>query len=71
MKKGSSEVFTRTLVFGISPSRFGLPNPVAVTVIRYTGDESLKTIVGSVPAGLNLVGIVEFEQDEEQELYSV
>lgn len=59
------------LIYGLPAGFEGLETPVAITVVRYNNDDSLELACSTLPYGITLIGIAEFDSDETQDLYAV
>ncbi len=60
-------------MFGF-PNQYGSVNintVTAIALIRYSNKGSLELARGALPYGLEPIGLVEFGEDEHQELYEV
>jgi len=61
----------RGLVYGFPKGYGGFENPVAVALINYGDDNDLKLAKTHLPYGCELIGLVEFETDQDQSVYAV
>lgn len=71
LKNSTENGITRALVYGIGFGYGGAETPVAVTIINYSDKEAIRLASRSLPHGLSLIGVVEFDSDEDQDVYAV
>jgi len=71
LKNASDGDFSRTLLCGLPIGYGGLSHPIAVTIIRYNNNDSISEALRVLPYGVSVIGVVEFESDEEQDVYAV
>jgi len=72
LKRSTAADIQRGLLFGIPDGQSGIPGvAIGITVLKYVNEGSLKLAASSLPYGMRLIGLVEFETDEDQDLYAV
>jgi hypothetical protein len=62
---------TRALIYGFPFAYGGLESPVAIALVHYFDGGALNLADRHLPAGLSVIGLVEFDSDEEQDVYAV